>query len=121
MKLTDLDARFVVLLEGGNGYGYVDTLEEADGVMFQCPKCSEGRAKGSDERRNYVLGAHYVLCWFRDRVPKEEPPKGRWTPEGTGLHDLTFVAGIPPEAFSVLSHCPTNWHGYVKNGEATPQ
>jgi hypothetical protein len=68
--------------------------------------------------RRFVAGAHFVLCWFKDRgVPDTQDPKpGRWNPSGTGLHDLTFV---PPGAVSVLLTGGCDWHGFVKNGDAT--
>lgn len=92
----------------------VDSLAEAQGVKFLCPKCFE--ANGGR------VGTHGVVCWFRHRgVPEDANPKpGRWTPEGTGLDDLTFVPGDPPVAKSVLlpgEGC--GWHGFVENGNAS--
>lgn len=62
----------------------VDTIAEADGLMFLCPKCCA--ANGG------AVGTHRVICWFVGRVPDDVDPKpGRWTPRGTSLSDLTFV------------------------------
>lgn len=86
---------------------HVDTLAEADGVSFSCPKCY----------RDKPGGQHHVLCWFEGRVPDHaQPGPGRWKPSGTGLADLTFVG---PRAASVLLQGGCRWHGFVKNGEAT--
>lgn len=64
---------------------YVDAIADADGIMFHCPKCFQ--SNGGD------IGTHMVLCW-RPRVPADVSPKpGRWEFEGTGLDDLTLVAG----------------------------
>jgi hypothetical protein len=90
---------------------YVDTLAEAHGVMFLCPKCY---ATNGGE-----VGTHHVLCWFVGKVPDDADPKpGRWNPSGTGIDDLTFVG---PGAASVLltSEEGCQWHGFVNNGDAT--
>jgi len=117
MKLLDLDARFIRRIPD-EGMQMVDALAEADGVMFQCPKCAEGCEKGEEDGRRFVRGAHYVICWFRGRVSDNVSPRGRWTPAGSGLGDLTFVSGNPAQAYSVLITGGCNWHGYVKDGDA---
>ncbi|HSX23078.1 MAG TPA: hypothetical protein VLE97_09915 [Gaiellaceae bacterium] len=89
----------------------VDTLEEADGVWFLCPKCYA--ANGGR------IGTHAVLCWFVGRVPDDVAPKpGRWTPRGTGLSDLTFVPS-QGRSQSVLLTGGCGWHGFVVDGDAT--
>ena len=88
----------------------VDTLAEADGVWFLCPKCFA--ANGG------IVGTHAVLCWFVGKVPDAVDPKpGRWTPTGTDLGDLTFV---PSEgrSQSVLLTSGCGWHGHVVRGDA---
>ena len=112
MKLRELDGKFVRLVteDGHTFYETVDRLEDAQGIMFLCPLCFE-RNSGS-------IGTHSVLCWFMNRgVPDSEDPKpGRWTPSGSGLDDLTFVG---PAAASVLLTSGCNWHGFVRNGDAS--
>ncbi len=118
MRLRDLDASFVGQLSAdGRSYREVDTLAEAQGVMFQCPKCAAGKPIEEEEGRRFVRGAHSVLCWFRNRgVPDSQDPKpGRWNPSGTSLDDLTFIG---PGLFSIHLIGGCNWHGYVKNGNA---
>ena len=117
MKLTDLDAHFMTFdvgpieehwPQGRPSHRYVETLAEADGVWFLCPKCFA--ANGGE------VGTHLVGCWFVGKVPEwASPGPGRWNPSGTGLHDLTFV---PPGAVSVLLTAGWGWHGFVKNGDA---
>lgn len=89
----------------------VDTLAEADGVMFLCPKCF---AENSGP-----IGTHSVICWFVGKVADDVDPKpGRWTPIGTGLHDLTFVPSAG-RSHSVLLMGDCAWHGFVANGDAS--
>jgi hypothetical protein len=109
MKLTELEAKFIKATPTGSQD--VATLVEADGIIFLCPKCFIANdPKG---------GIHSVICWFVGKVPDDRAPRpGRWTPSGTGLHDLTFIP--PPDAVSVhLTGPGCGWHGHIRNGEAT--
>lgn len=112
MRLRDLEAEFLRWVGDGR-FERIDTLADADGIIFVCPKCYAelGRREG----------AHSVICWFRGRVPDTVTPgPGRWTPSGTGLDDLTFVPGDPPMAVSVLLTGPgCGWHGFVTGGHAS--
>jgi len=123
MKLAELDGMFLKLLPD-RSMRIVSTLAEADGVEFQCPACAQGKEAGEETRhgrdRKFFRGAHYVICWFRGKVPDDLDPKpGRWTPSGTNLDDLTFVPGEPPVSVSVLLTSGCRWHGFVRDGEAT--
>ena len=109
MRLTDLEPQFLKAMPDGSSL-FVETLVEADGIKFLCPKCfSEAEPKH---------GFHSVICWFTGKVPADKTPgPGRWNPSGTGYHDLTFVG---PGAVSVhLSGGGCGWHGFIRNGEAT--
>lgn len=87
----------------------VDTLAEAHGVMFLCPKCYQANSG--------EVGTHSVICWFVGKVPDDADPKpGRWHPGGSGLDDLTFTG---PGAASVLLTSGCGWHGFVRQGRAT--
>jgi hypothetical protein len=89
----------------------VDTLTEADGVLFLCPKCFA--ANGGP------VGTHGVLCWFEGKVPDDVDSKpGRWNPVGTGLGDLSFVPGKRSHSVLLLGD-GCSWHGFVTNGDAT--
>jgi hypothetical protein len=88
-----------------------ETIAEADGLWFLCPLCFA--ANGGP------VGTHAVLCWFVGRVPDDVDPKpGRWTPIGTGLHDLTFVPSAG-RTQSVLLTGGCEWHGHVVDGSAS--
>ena len=102
MRLTDLEPQFLVC--EGNGWREVDTLAEAQGIMFLCPKCQ----------------SHSVVCWSRSRgtPDKAQPGPGRWAMKGTGYADLTLDADPPSSARSVLLNGGCGWHGFVSNGEA---
>lgn len=130
MRLRDLDGQLIGRWHPKDaeheheGWSFVDSLADAQGVEFQCPKCAVGKEAGEEDGRRFVRGAHYVICWFANprnapRVPDDIDPKpGRWfvSTESTGLDDLTFTG---PGAFSVLLTSGCGWHGYVKNGDAS--
>lgn len=106
MKLTQLDAKFVQYVDEKH-HRYVKTLEEAHGVQFQCPKCAIGLKK----TKTHIIGAHYILCWFRGMVPDGAfPAPGRWNPKGTDLTDLSLTPSI------LITGPGCGWHGYITNG-----
>jgi hypothetical protein len=91
-------------IDGREGWEVVDRIADADGVGFLCPKCF----KTNGGR----VGTHAVVCW-RPRVPPDVDPKpGRWEFVGTGLDDLTLVAG----SSSVLLSGPCGAHFHVRGG-----
>lgn len=107
MRLAELEAE-LLRIEDDRTSRVVDTLAEAHGVWFLCPKCFSANSG--------AVGTHRVLCWFLDRgVPDDFAPRpGRWIPGGTGIADLTFVG---PAAASVLlggSDCKA--HFFVRGG-----
>jgi hypothetical protein len=115
MKLKDLEAQFAKYIhpDAGEhprgGSRYVDSLSEADGIWFLCPKCFA--------KNNGRIGTHMVCCWFVGKVPDEAVPgPGRWNPSGTGYADLTFVG---PGACSVQLIGGCGWHGCVRSGEVS--
>lgn len=115
ISLRVLEARFV--RRQGAGYHIEPTIESADGISFVCPLCwlaFKPEAHGKDGPQ-IVRGVHSVLCW-RPRVPAGiDPGPGRWEMQGTGISDVTLVAGS--SSIHLLAGC--GWHGYVQNGEAT--
>ena len=84
----------------------VDTLPEAQGIFFLCPKCFQ--------QNGGRVGTHGVICWFRDRgVPDHVAPlPGRWVVSGSGLTDLSLSP-------SVLITKGCQWHGFVTAGDVT--
>jgi hypothetical protein len=123
MRLADLDATFLGnYTESPTSYRQLDSVEGAQGVMFQCPKCAEGKERGEEDGRRFVRGAHSIICWFANprnapKVPDDASPKpGRWYFTGDSIDSLTFTG---PGACSVLLTSGCGWHGFVKDGDAT--
>ena len=111
VSLRALEARFVRF--SGAGYQVEPTIESADGISFVCPLCWLALKDSNYDPNVGVRGVHSVLCW-RPRVPADvSPGPGRWDFQGTGLNDVTLVAGS--SSIHLLSGCC--WHGYVRNGE----
>lgn len=102
MKLADLDPSFQRIVEPGKRYQTVETLAEAQGVQFLCPKCVQPGGVG-----------HYVLCWFRGVGPSEVPGPGRWNATGDHPANLTLRPSVH------LSGPGCGWHGFVTNGEVS--
>ena len=110
MRLTDLEPQFLAVSAPGH-WRHVDTLAEAQGILFLCPKCFA--------ENGGPVGTHAVVCWSADRgTPTEERPlPGRWALKGTGYADLT-LDGEGGKSRSVLLTGPgCGWHGFVTNGE----
>lgn len=118
MRLLELDAEFVGEYTSKT-HRQLESVDGAQGVMFQCPHCAQGLKVGGDERRKWVEGAHYVLCWFANprnalKVPDDAfPLPGRWTFTGETLDTLT----LNPSVHVTGPGC--GWHGWVKDGDAT--
>lgn len=106
VPLSQLDPWFIVPTD--TGMRRLETIAEARGIMFLCPKCFV--ANGMSD-----VGTHHVVCWDPS-VPQEvSPGPGRWALTGTGFEDLTLVAGS--SSILLLGGC--NWHGFIRNGVAT--
>lgn len=114
-KLTDLEANFLRYVEKEDGayFQKVETLAEAQGIIFLCPKCYS--------ENGGPVGTHSVICWSRSRgVPEAASPgPGRWALDGSGLEDLALNADPPGSARSVQLNGGCGWHGFVTNGDAT--
>lgn len=83
----------------------VETLAEAQGIWFQCPKC-------------VAADGHYLDVSFEGRGVKDaqgshgkDGSPTRWKVSGTNLDDLTTQP-------SILIEYPCGWHGYITNGDA---
>jgi hypothetical protein len=116
MKLVDLEPQFLHWdpanwpdKDGIRTFQEVDTLAEANGIFFVCPKCLADNGM-------HRPGVHGVECW-NPSVPLGEglPGPGRWSFEGTGYHDLSLVAA----SSSVKLEGGCGAHFFVKNGEIT--
>jgi len=84
LRLVDLEAEFLKVIDEKH-FKRVDTLAEADGVKFLCPVCFA--ANGGN------VGTHGITCWSPTVPQTITPVPGRWEMHGTGLEDLTLVAG----------------------------
>lgn len=126
-KLSDLNAQFIGGLDPiADSYHTVAGLDGAQGVMFQCPKCAQGKEiieqeddfEGESVMMKGVSGAHYIICWFKNPmkarpVPESiSPGPGRWTAWGTCIDDLTLTP-------SVFLKTGCAWHGFIRDGVAT--
>lgn len=129
MRLSRLNAHFIGQWHA-KSYRHLGTIDGAQGLLFQCPKCAVGCEYGEEPDpitggiRGFHRGAHHILCWFRnprnaEPVPDDADPKpGRWWVAGETIEDISFVAGDPPMANSVLLIGGCDWHGFVKDGDA---
>lgn len=105
MKLLELEPHFLKI-ETERSFLRVDSIDDADGIIFLCPKCFEDEPRGP-------VGTHSVICW-RPRVPQTmEPKPGRWEFQGRTYADLTLVAG----SSSVLLTSGCRAHFFVNGGE----
>jgi hypothetical protein len=112
MKLRKLEPQWLKW-ESPNRYRCVDTIAEATGILFLCPKCLI--ANHGDQR-----GVHSIICWSRSRGTPDDasPGPGRWALVGTGFHDLT-LDGESGKTRSVELKSGCRWHGYITNGRTT--
>ena len=115
MRLVDLKPTFLKRIDDKN-FQLIDSIAEADGVEFLCPKCFKGNGG--------PVGTHAIICWNPSVPQTTFPTPGRWNLGGTGYHDLSLVAG----SSSVLIKAPDkekaagiaeHWHGFVTGGEVT--
>lgn len=104
MRLLDLEPQLLKRVDDAH-WKMVDALAEADGVQFVCPGCL---AKNNMSRP----GVHSVVCWAPNVPQTTSPTPGRWEMHGTGLADLTLVAG----SSSVKVGEPPCAHFFVRNG-----
>lgn len=105
--LADLEPQFLRYEErdGKTFFPYAETIADAHGVEFLCPKCFA--------KNGGPVGTHAVICWFRGRVPDgAEPGPGRWDVSGVSYSDLTLNPSVH------LSGAGCGWHGWIKNGRA---
>lgn len=110
LLLTALNPKWIqayALADGTwfNGFRCVTDRQDANGILFMCPKCFI--AKGHTSK-----GVHGVICWS-PLVPQTVDPKpGRWELAGDTFDTLSLVAG----SSSVLLTSGCNAHFFVKHG-----
>jgi hypothetical protein len=86
-------------------YVFVDSLAEAQGIQFECPRCCQS----SGHRVAVTFDGRGVPGHLGSQARSGVP--SRWSASGSGLHDLTLQPSID------ISHS-CGWHGWVTNGEA---
>jgi hypothetical protein len=107
-KLSELEASFIKLTDERGSYRTDVTFADCDGVQFLCPLCFDRNAG--------PVGTHMVICW-KPQVPQTiSPTPGRWNHQGSGLHDLTLVAG----SSSIALQGGCGWHGFVGFSDVPP-
>ena len=106
MKLINLEPSFLRLITEKE-YRHGVARDQADGIIFLCPKCFK--------ENGGAAGTHRVVCWQPHVSTNVTPGPGRWRFEGEGFEDLSLVAG----SSSILLTAGCRWHGFVKNGEVT--
>jgi Family of unknown function (DUF6527) len=125
MRLRDLDAHFIRYFQESaedmfkrgvavpaDMFRKVETLSEADGIRFLCPKSFS--AHGGPE------GTHSIQVFFAgSSVPPHlgRNSKGetvRWTATGRSLDDLSLTPSIQEEG----DVC--KWHGFVGSSGVPP-
>ncbi len=109
LKLTELYPQFLKRLDD-NHFQFVDSIFDADGIMFICPLCFENNGKSR-------IGVHSIICWNPNVPQTTTPIPGRWDLVGTGFDDLSLVAGSSSILLGGEDGC--KWHGFIKNGEVT--
>ena len=106
LNLSELDAEFIKLNdETGASFSIVERINDADGIMFVCPKCHES----TDENK----GAHSIICWAPHVPQTVHPVPGRWNLIGTGLHDLELKNGS--SSVAIGGKCQA--HFFVRDGK----
>lgn len=94
---------------------YTDSIKDAQGIQFLCPKCFA--------KNGGPVDTHIVVCWSRSRGTPEDasPGPGRWSMQGSGFDDLTLngdaVGGGGARSVLLLGGCA--WHGFITNGDVT--
>jgi hypothetical protein len=110
MKLIDLDPWFVRYLEPDGDIQMVDSIEQAQGLLFLCPKCfSENHGPE---------GTHGILCWSESQGAPADAcsiPGRRLALKGTGFADLTLDSDPGSKPILLTSGC--HWNGFVMDGE----
>lgn len=109
MRLLELEPRFLrhEITDGKLFLVKVDSINEAQGIWFLCPKCWKANEG--------PVGTHSVICWNPTVPPEIHPKPGRWNLIGTSLEDLSLVAG----SSSILLTAGCLWHGFITKGEVT--
>ena len=122
MKLTELEPQFMTYetrpypsVDAGNYIHRVDTLVEAQGIIFLCPVCFA--------KNNGPVGTHAIEVSFAGRDVQDHQGSHsrdgqpvRWNASGSTYDDLTLTPSI------LIDECKPacdGWHGFITNGAIT--
>lgn len=108
-SLRELEATFLRIVDHKT-WECVDSIVEADGISFLCPQCFDDPPVGP-------VGCHMVICWDPKVDQTHDPKPGRWELRGTGIDDLSLVAG----SSSVKINGGCDAHFFVRVGHAVPK
>lgn len=111
MTLKELEAQFITYSKNAEGREVdtnVESISEAQGIIFLCPLCFA--------KNNGNVGTHSVSVSFANRnVPDDLGSHSRWTiMGGSGLDDLQLSPSISLDT----SNC--KWHGFIGNSGVPP-
>lgn len=104
MKLIKLEPHWMKRVNARE-FQDVDSIQEADGIRFLCPKCFADKGN--------KIGVHSCICWAPSVPQDTSPTPGRWDLVGTSFDDLTLVAG----SSSILLTSGCMAHFFIRNGE----
>ena len=105
LRLAELEPEFIKIIDERSHRPC--ELSEADGLFFLCPVCFT--------KNGGPVGTHGIILW-RPHVPKERSPKaGRWEFVGTGIEDLSLVAGSS-SILLVTGPSGCGAHFFIRNG-----
>jgi Family of unknown function (DUF6527) len=91
---------------------YVETIAEAQGIWFLCPKCfADNSGPVGTHRCNVTFAGRGVPDHLGSHNEANQP--SRWTVAGTEFANLTLSPSI------ALSGGGCAWHGWITNGDAT--
>lgn len=94
----------------------VETVAEADHIMFLCPACFA--------KNDGPVGTHSVMVSFAGRnIPDDAGSRGaqgptRWEASGTNLDDLVLTPSILLNSSGPADTC--HWHGFVGSSGIPP-
>ena len=106
IPLATLEPCFIVLDREAKTFQSVDVNDNADGVLFLCPKCY--LEAGS--------GVHSVICWVPSVSDEIFPGPGRWDLHGQA-DNLTLTGGNgASSSVQLTGEGGCQAHFFVKNG-----
>lgn len=104
MDLYELEPEFFKIVDERT-HRPVKDIKEADGLTLLCPLCYKNNG-------NSNIGTHSIMVYQPHVSQAHAPTGGRWKFVGTGLNDLSLVAG----SSSILLNGGCRAHFFIRNG-----